>query len=61
MKKLKCIIEVPEEKYTVTDVTVGKTYEQDNDYPDIDDYCIIDDTGQKRYYDKCFFKEIKNE
>lgn len=61
MKTLKCIVEVPEERYTVTDVTVGKTYYQDDNYPDIDDYYITDDSGQKRYYEKCFFKEVKNE
>jgi len=61
MKTLKCILEVPKEGYTVTDVTVGKTYEQDDDYPDIDDYYITDNSGKKKYYDKWFFKEVKNE
>lgn len=58
MKKLKCILEVPEKTHVAIDVTVGKIYEQDDNYDDCDDYYIIDDSSIKRYYDKWFFEVV---
>jgi len=58
MKKLKCILEVPKETHVATGVTVGKVYEQEDGYDDVDDYYILDDSGIKRYYDKWFFKAL---
>lgn len=58
MKKLKCILEVPEKTHVATFVTVGKVYEQEDSYDDADDYYILDDSGMKRYYDKWFFEVV---
>ena len=60
MKILKCIMAVPRTTHVVTDVTVGKVYEQNEGYEDCDDYYLKDDTGKYRYYEKCFFEVVKN-
>ena len=57
MKKLKCIKEIPDE-FIIRNVTVGEIYEQDDDYDDINDYYLKDDTGNKYFYAKEYFKQL---
>ena len=49
---------VPRTTHVVTDVTLGKIYEQYPDYDDCDDYYVKDNTGNYRYYDKWFFEVV---
>ena len=58
MKLLRCIKDVPIATNSVTDVTIGKIYEQADDYDDCDDYYIRDDTGKIHYYEKQFFEVV---
>lgn len=52
MKRLKCILSVPKEKYTVANVIVGNIYEQIEGYDDSNDYFLKDESGRYIYYDK---------
>jgi len=59
MKQLKCIKQIEEKKFVANHITVGKIYEQEDNYNDCDDYYILDNSGIKQYYEKHFFEEIK--
>ena len=52
---VECIEKPAKEEFTTTDITVGKTYPVK--WVDNDDYQIVDDKGNVRYYRHYFFKD----
>lgn len=57
--EVKCITEVPQDKFTEFNVTVGLIYEVKENYDCVDDFYIKDDTGNFNYYEKQFFEVYK--
>ena len=54
---VECIEKPSKEEFTTTDVTVGKIYPVK--WIDNDDYQIVDDKGNARYYRQKFFKDAE--
>ena len=54
---VECVEKPSKDEFTTTDITVGKTYPVK--WIDNDDYQIVDDKGNVRYYRQKFFKDAK--
>jgi hypothetical protein len=54
---VECIEKPSKDEFTITDVTVGKIYPVK--WIDHDDYQIVDDKGNVRYYRQKFFKDAE--
>ena len=52
---IECVEKPSKEEFTITNITVGKIYPVT--WIDNDDYKIIDDRKQERYYRHRFFKD----
>lgn len=54
---VECIENPSKDEFTATDITVGKIYPVN--WIDNDDYQIVDDKGNCRYYRQRFFKDAE--